>query len=171
MANRDGRIPLNVLRLKELRKKLGLSQERLAEECFQQGFVVSIASIKRAESGANVLYRTASNLAEYFSVPVEDLLIDRASEPLLTNESSSPPYFFIFAIEAKCDLTVKTLQTLLFSQNTTPIIKNRTFVLCQLQHHYRLNKSNLDQLLKSLRVNFEAQTNEKQKAPLSKRGF
>lgn len=75
MANRDGRIPLNVLRLKELRKKLGLSQERLAEECFQQGFVVSIASIKRAESGANVLYRTASNLAEYFSVPVEDLLI------------------------------------------------------------------------------------------------
>ncbi|MCS0401695.1 AAA family ATPase [Vibrio diabolicus] len=129
MANRDGRIPLNVLRLKELRKKLGLSQERLAEECFQQGFVVSIASIKRAESGANVLYRTASNLAEYFSVPLEDLLIDRASEPLLTNVSSSPPYFFIFAIEAKCDLTVKTLKTLLFSQNTTPIIKNRTFVL------------------------------------------
>ncbi|MFH4738921.1 helix-turn-helix domain-containing protein [Vibrio diabolicus] len=129
MANRDGRIPLNVLRLKELRKKLGLSQERLAEECFQQGFVVSIASIKRAESGANVLYRTASNLAEYFSVPVEDLLIDRASEPLLTNVPSSPPYFFIFAIEAKCDLTAKTLQALLFSQNTTPIIQNRTFVL------------------------------------------
>ncbi|UFN71422.1 helix-turn-helix domain-containing protein [Vibrio alginolyticus] len=113
MASRDGRIPLNVLRLKELRKKLGLSQERLAEECFQQGFVVSIASIKRAESGANVLYRTASNLAEYFSVPLEDLLIDRASEPLLTNVPSSPPYFFIFAIEAKCDLTAKTLQTLL----------------------------------------------------------
>ncbi len=80
MVLKDGRLPLNIRELKQQRKRLGLSQDKLAEACFDQGFVVSISSIKRAESGANVLYRTAKNLAEFYGIPVERLLLD-SSQP------------------------------------------------------------------------------------------
>ncbi|WP_221796586.1 AAA family ATPase [Oceanobacter mangrovi] len=75
MSSKDGRIPLNVAVLKEQRKRIGLSQEKLAELCQEQGFLVSVSSIKRAESGMNVLYRTATNLAEFYGIAIEQLLL------------------------------------------------------------------------------------------------
>ncbi|EWG97883.1 ATP-binding protein [Halomonas sp. BC04] len=72
----DGRLRLDRERLKQHRKRLGLSQEALAEHCFDRRLCVSIASIKRAESGKAVLYRTARHLAEIYDVEVEALSVD-----------------------------------------------------------------------------------------------
>ncbi|WP_085317737.1 ATP-binding protein [Derxia lacustris] len=70
----DGRIVLNPEALKAHRRRLGLSQDGLADLCFERRAVVSIASIKRAESGRSVLYRTARNLARIYQVEVEALV-------------------------------------------------------------------------------------------------
>eukprot|EP01031_Cornospumella_fuschlensis_P003661 gene3661-4572_t len=67
----DGRVLLDATLLKRLRKTRGLSQEALADLCFQQQLCVSIASIKRAETGKIVLYRTARHLAQVFGVTLE----------------------------------------------------------------------------------------------------
>jgi predicted ATPase/transcriptional regulator with XRE-family HTH domain len=73
IIHQDGRLRLDRERLKQHRKRLGLSQEALAEYCFDRRLCVSIASIKRAESGKAVLYRTARHLAEIYEVEVEEL--------------------------------------------------------------------------------------------------
>jgi transcriptional regulator with XRE-family HTH domain/tetratricopeptide (TPR) repeat protein len=70
----DGRIVLDSILLKGLRKNLGISQETLAERCFSRQLCVSIASIKRAETGKPVLYRTARHLADIFEVEVSTLV-------------------------------------------------------------------------------------------------
>lgn len=70
----DGRILLDAALLKRLRKTRGLSQEALAELCFNSQLSVSIASIKRAETGKLVLYRTARHLAQIFDVALEQLV-------------------------------------------------------------------------------------------------
>lgn len=75
----DGRIALDAGLLKNLRKARGLSQEALAELCVNQQLAVSIASIKRAETGKVVLYRTARHLATIFDVDVDRLVL-RAAE-------------------------------------------------------------------------------------------
>ncbi|MFZ6746691.1 AAA family ATPase [Undibacterium sp. JH2W] len=71
----DGRILLNAGKLKGLRKERGISQESLAELCFSQQLCVSIASIKRAEMGKPVLYRTARHLANVFDVQLGELAV------------------------------------------------------------------------------------------------
>jgi transcriptional regulator with XRE-family HTH domain/tetratricopeptide (TPR) repeat protein len=73
-APSDGRVLLDASLLKKLRKARGLSQEALAELCFHQQLCVSIASIKRAETGKVVLYRTARHLAQVYEVTLESLL-------------------------------------------------------------------------------------------------
>src|SRR5665647_136825 len=74
----DGRIALDAALLKTLRKARGLSQEALAELCSNQQLAVSIASIKRAETGKVVLYRTARHLATIFEVEVDALVLQAA---------------------------------------------------------------------------------------------
>jgi transcriptional regulator with XRE-family HTH domain len=69
----DGRVHLNAALLKVLRKGRALSQEALAELCFSMQLCVSIASIKRAEAGKSVLYRTARHLAQAFDMSPEQL--------------------------------------------------------------------------------------------------
>ncbi|WP_223294978.1 XRE family transcriptional regulator [Marinomonas mediterranea] len=76
MKTMDGRVALDVTRLKDLRMRLGLSQEKAAEQCISKGIYVSISSIKRAELGMNVLYRTANNLALFYQIDIKDILID-----------------------------------------------------------------------------------------------
>jgi len=70
----DGRIVLAPRQLKAHRLRLGLSQEALAEYCFGRRLCVSIASIKRAESGKSILYRTARHLAAAYEVGLETLV-------------------------------------------------------------------------------------------------
>lgn len=73
-AATDGRVTLAPDRLKGHRFRLGISQEALAEHCVERRLCVSISSIKRAESGRSILYRTARHLAAAFDVPLDTLL-------------------------------------------------------------------------------------------------
>ena len=70
----DGKVILDQHRLKALRKQRGLSQDALAQLCMASRLCVSIASIKRAETGKPVLYRTASHLARMYERDLQDLL-------------------------------------------------------------------------------------------------
>lgn len=83
----DGRMALAPGRLKALRLRLGMSQEALAEHCIARRLCVSIASIKRAESGKSVLYRTARHLAAAYDVTLEELLPDH---PAAANGDEAP---------------------------------------------------------------------------------
>gem|GEM_PF-3872887 len=53
-----------------------MSQEKLAEECADKRLPISVASIKRAETGKKVLFRTVKGLASYFDITVNQLLED-----------------------------------------------------------------------------------------------
>lgn len=70
----DGSVNLDIARLKSLRLGLGMSQEALSESCAERRLSLSLASIKRAESGKPVLYRTARRLAAFFEVSIQDLV-------------------------------------------------------------------------------------------------
>lgn len=77
----DGRVVLDAGLLKHLRKARGISQEALAELCFNRHLCVSIASIKRAETGKPVLYRTARHLALIFEIDPGALAATGAPAP------------------------------------------------------------------------------------------
>lgn len=76
-----GRVFLVSEILKDLRNEKLQSQEEMAFACSDQKIRVSIASIKRAETGHPVIYRVARELARYFNVPVQTLI---RSDPALT---------------------------------------------------------------------------------------
>jgi len=69
-----GRVALDRNVLQHLRRKKGFSQELVALLCAEQHLCVSIASIKRAELGRNILYRTARNIAQFFEVELDSLI-------------------------------------------------------------------------------------------------
>ncbi len=70
----DGRVSLEREILIGLRREKGLSQELLAMLCAEQRLCVSIASIKRAETGKKILYRTARDIALFFDVNLSSLI-------------------------------------------------------------------------------------------------
>lgn len=88
--NHDGRIVLCKDTLKTLRRKLGASQEKVAFLCAEQGLCVSIASLKRAETSKNILYRTARDLARFYQVSVDDLVAGASSAVADVAEDSTP---------------------------------------------------------------------------------
>lgn len=69
----NGRLVLQHTTLKALRYQCCMSQEEVAAECCRLRIRVSIASLKRAETGKTVLFRTARELAKFYQVPVETL--------------------------------------------------------------------------------------------------
>lgn len=63
-------------KLKKLRESHALSQEGLEFACSRKkGCSVSVATIKRAELGNPLSRRTVARLAQFFSVPIEELLL------------------------------------------------------------------------------------------------
>lgn len=68
--------------LKDLRAERLQSQEDMANACSDGKFRVSIATIKRAETGKPVVYRVARELARYFNVPVNKIVKPRLSNSL-----------------------------------------------------------------------------------------
>lgn len=88
----DGRVVLDAGLLKRLRKARGISQEALAELCFNRHLCVSIASIKRAETGKPVLYRTARHLALIFELDPGALAAGKAPLLPVTHAAPAPPY-------------------------------------------------------------------------------
>lgn len=93
-----GRVRLNAEVLKARRHQLGLSQEAFALACFERQLCVSIASVKRAETGKSLLLRTARHLAAFHGVPLQALLLPEAAvrsdgrhdTPAPLDEPSSP---------------------------------------------------------------------------------
>lgn len=64
-----GRVQLDADLLRELRRDRLLSQQDLADECWRRNIRVSIATIKRAESGHAVRFRIVRELARCFDLP------------------------------------------------------------------------------------------------------
>lgn len=69
-----GRVLLDKTALRTLRQSRLLSQQDLADDCWRRNIRVSIATIKRAESGRAVRYRIARELARCFEVPVANIM-------------------------------------------------------------------------------------------------
>jgi len=69
-----GRVFLVTEVLKDLRTERLQSQEEMAHACSDGKFRVSIATIKRAETGRAVVFRVARELARYFDVPVRQII-------------------------------------------------------------------------------------------------
>ncbi len=92
----NGRLALNQARLRALRKAVGLSQEAMADLCASQHLCISLASIKRAEAGKAVLYRTARHLARFFQIELM-LLIGHA--PHHDRSSSSASFKFDMPVQ------------------------------------------------------------------------
>lgn len=92
----DSKVSLDIDALRKFRRTQGLSQEGLAYACEQRQLRVSIATIKRAESGKKVSVRTASELAKFFDVDIECLvaqgrnLDNKVKEPPTTEYEKSP---------------------------------------------------------------------------------
>lgn len=80
-------VQINYNKLKQLREEQVLSQEGLEHACRQvNGCSVSIASIKRAESGKRISRSTAARLARFFAIPIEELII---SDPMPPEKTSN----------------------------------------------------------------------------------
>ncbi|WP_261841309.1 helix-turn-helix domain-containing protein [Aliamphritea ceti] len=79
---KDRQIFIDGARLKRLRRENGLSQEALADACERQHLRISIATIKRAETNKAVTLRTLHNLAQFFSVPSDELLLHKEQHDL-----------------------------------------------------------------------------------------
>ena len=69
-----GRVILDTDALRLLRQTRLMSQQDLADDCWRRNIRVSIATIKRAESGRAVRFRIARELARCFDVPVVHLV-------------------------------------------------------------------------------------------------
>jgi tetratricopeptide (TPR) repeat protein len=68
--------------LKARRHQLGLSQEAFALACFERQLCVSIASVKRAETGKPLLWRTARHLALFHGLDLESLVLTSSAPDL-----------------------------------------------------------------------------------------
>lgn len=68
-----GRVRIDPEALRSLRQSRMLSQQDLADDLWSRNIQVSIATIKRAETGHAVRYRILRELARYFDVPFESL--------------------------------------------------------------------------------------------------
>lgn len=80
---RDGKLTLSPARLKSLRRACGMSQEALAQVCVDRRLNISIASIKRAEAGKPLLYRTARHFARLYQVELGSLLAAPAAPEMI----------------------------------------------------------------------------------------
>lgn len=87
VAPTAGRVRLDAEVLKARRHQLGLSQEAFALACFERQLCVSIASVKRAETGKSLLLRTARHLAEFHGLALQALLL---SDGLDAQAEASP---------------------------------------------------------------------------------
>ena len=81
-----GRLSLDADALRALRNARLLSQQDLADECWRRNIRVSIATIKRAESGHAVRFRIVRELARCFDVPVARLMAASLQEDSVVDE-------------------------------------------------------------------------------------
>ncbi len=81
-----GKVVLLNNKLKLLRKNLGLSQEAFCKSLEEMRLNVSLSTIKRAERGQNINYRSARLLAQFFNVKLPTIIEINAT---IKNDSDS----------------------------------------------------------------------------------
>jgi urea transport system substrate-binding protein len=69
----NGRIILNGDKIKELRLKQCLSRDMFSSKSQQMGCYLSVSTLKRAEAGSKIYYRTAQDIASILKVSVDEL--------------------------------------------------------------------------------------------------
>lgn len=69
-----GTLPVNCCLLKSLRQELCLSQEDFTLECQKRSLCLSLATVKRAEKGCCVSYRTIRLLAKFHNIELNQLI-------------------------------------------------------------------------------------------------
>jgi len=90
-------------KLKQLRRKYGLSQEALADACERQHLRVSIATIKRSETQKSVTHRTLNNLSTFFNIAATELLLTQSDTEEQNTESSTLDVCITLAIKTASD--------------------------------------------------------------------
>lgn len=76
VENTRGRLLINKEMLQRLRRKNGWSQSMLVDEAAKKSLRISLATIKRAEMGSFVSFRTALSIAQLFNIDLPDLVSD-----------------------------------------------------------------------------------------------
>lgn len=76
VENTRGRVLVNKEVLQRLRRKNGWSQSMLVDEAAKKSLRISLATIKRAEMGSFVSFRTALSIAQLFNIDLPDLVSD-----------------------------------------------------------------------------------------------
>ncbi len=98
-----GKIQINASTVKELRRKMGLSQLDMALACQERRLNVALSTIKRIETGSAILLRTARNIAEFFGCSLESLI--RTGE--ISGSASNQPNVQASAVLKECDYRSK----------------------------------------------------------------
>ncbi len=120
-----GRVSLNREVLISLRREQGLSQELVALMCAEQRLCVSIASIKRAETGKNILYRTARDISTFFDVDISDIIdtaSDQATQQTISKDASNTAQIPV-SIAARRQIVVLVADLLIRQQSPAGVDK------------------------------------------------
>ena len=88
MKDSEGRVEINGSKVKALRKEKCFSQQVLVDRCHQIGSYLALSTLKRAESGRKVLYRTAHEIASALEVDLQDILANPT--PILPTNKNNP---------------------------------------------------------------------------------
>lgn len=100
-----GKIKLSKRKIKQLRVLNGYSQDSLATALYEKNYQVSIATLKRAETGKEVSFRVASELANFFDTTIEALLPSKKNPPIEAQIQPSKIHLFAILItnNGQCD--------------------------------------------------------------------
>ncbi|WDE95794.1 transporter substrate-binding protein [Lentisphaera profundi] len=77
----DGRISLNGEQIKKHRLKQCLSRDMFSSKSQQMGCYLSVSTLKRAEAGSKIYYRTAQDIASILKVSLDELKKISTTQP------------------------------------------------------------------------------------------
>ena len=97
-----GKIELSKRKIKQLRVLSGYSQESLAAALYEKNYQVSIATLKRAETGKEVSFRVASELANFFDTTIEALLPSKVNSQIEPQIQPSKVHLFAVLVTNNC---------------------------------------------------------------------
>jgi len=130
-------VQLNIDLLKTLRNRNGLSQDVMASTSLDKGCPLSVATIKRAELGNPVSYRTALNFARFHGIDIGELEEQKATNSKEQLRSSRISTQLISRLDKEEALNTKKLDAVL-----TKSLFGREYELMQFQQATTICKNN-----------------------------
>lgn len=162
----DGKVVLSNRHLKTLRRHCGLSQENLAHRLSEEKLYMSIATVKRAETGRFVNYSTAYKLAKFYNVKVIELIAKNSdfknktpsnfdSDPAWGQKCSSKPDQILSVLKSMVTLESASFIVSIFTEETnkkTKLLQNFKNYALSLKHsvYFISDNSNISQMKKKL---------------------